>query len=528
MTNPLQWYMQSEAALNRGDWRQAFSLAARVAVHAPSHGGVHFIAGVAGLQLHQFPQALKHLNLAAKISPERVDYLAQYARGLAMTNLMKEALNVADKAMALSSEDGSSFNTLGVVYSRGHAHDCALSAFRRAVELEPQHADYRFNLATSFMFYGDIESAEREYEHCIFNDHGFWRAHLGLSQMRKQTLGNNHIGRLESLLVKHGQNIEAQLYLNIALGKECEDLGEHVKAFDFYVRGKSVHRKNNSYSIEYDAQAFAAITRYFAEPRAGQSGFDSTEPIFIIGMPRTGTTLLDRIVSAHSAVHSAGELHNFGIALQRAFGRPVSRNELLLRFDPHFSEWSRLGSDYIQSTRHVARSTPYFTDKLPHNFLYAGFIAHALPKARIICLRRDPMDTCLSNFRQLFAEDSADHQYSFDLLDTGRYYLLFDKLMRHWQRVLPGRILEVNYEDIVKSQERVTREILSFCELPWEDACLHFSTSEAPVATASAVHVRSPISSSSVRRWKLYKERLDELRHLLEDGDVLISEEARF
>lgn len=522
MADPVQWYTQAAAAFDRGDWHQAFSLATQVAAYAPGHDGVHFIAGVAALQLQKFPQALKHLNLASRLSPGRVDCLAQYARGLAMTNSMTGALNVADAAMALPSEDASSFNTLGVVYSRAHAHRRAVDAFQRAVELMPEHADYRFNLATSYMFYGDIASAEREYEACILNESGYWRAHLALSQLREQTLGHNHVAELESLLSEHPQDIEAQLYLNASLGKEYEDLGEHLRAFDCYARGKSAHRRAIAYSIEHDVQAFDAVMHYFAEPRTERSGFGSTEPIFIVGMPRSGTTLLDRIVSAHSRVHSAGELHDFGVALRRAFGKPASRNGLLLGFDPTFSGWARLGADYIESTKIVTRGTLHFTDKLPHNFLYAGFIAHALPDAKIICLRRNPMDTCLSNFRHLFAVESPDHRYSFDLLDVGRYYLLFDRLMKHWNNVLPGRILEVNYEDIVDSQERVTREVLNFCGLSWEQACLDFQTNATPVTTASAVQVRSPVNRSSIGRWKLYAERLHELRRLLEDGGVLI------
>jgi hypothetical protein len=155
---------------------------------------------------------------------------------------------------------------------------------------------------------------------------------------------------------------------------------------------------------------------------------------------------------------------------------------------------------------------------MPLNFLYAGFIAAALPQATIVCLRRDPLDTCLSNFRQLFALEYSYYNYAYDLLDTGRYYRQFDRLMAHWQRVLPGRILEVQYERIVADQEGQTRRLLEFCGLPWEDACLSFERNAAPVSTASAVQVREPLYGSAVGRWRRYEAQLGELKALLESG----------
>jgi hypothetical protein len=183
-------------------------------------------------------------------------------------------------------------------------------------------------------------------------------------------------------------------------------------------------------------------------------------------------------------------------------------------------DWAALGERYVTSTRPATGRQPHFIDKLPHNFLYAGWIARALPRAKIICLRRDPLDTCLSNFRQLFAPQSPNFGYSFDLLDTGRYYALFDRLMAHWQRVLPGRILEVQYEALVDSQEASTRQLLEFCLLPWNDDCLQFERNAAPVNTASVVQVRSPIYRSSLRRWKKYEPQLGELQSVLAAAGV--------
>jgi len=238
-------------------------------------------------------------------------------------------------------------------------------------------------------------------------------------------------------------------------------------------------------------------------------------------MPRSGTTLVERIISSHPDVHAAGELQNFALALKRTSG---SRTPYLIDIDTvtrtQDVDWRQLGEDYLTSTRPDTGRTPHFIDKLPHNFLYVGAIANALPHAKIICLRRDPMDTCLSNFRQLFALGSPYHAYSFDLLNTGRYYILFDRLMAHWKQAFPGRILEVDYETLVDKQEASSRQLLKFCDLPWNDACLTFENNQAPASTASAAQVREPIYRSAVKRWKQYEAQLADLRELLHNAGI--------
>jgi hypothetical protein len=242
-------------------------------------------------------------------------------------------------------------------------------------------------------------------------------------------------------------------------------------------------------------------------------------------MPRSGTTLVGRIISSHPDVYAAGELQNFPVALQHASGSATSflfnPTEIVAR--TRDIDWKQLGAAYLTSVRSVAAHTPRFIDKLPHNFLYAGFIANALPNAKIICLRRNPMDTCLSNFRQLFEPPSPYFDYSFDLLEIGRYYVLFDRLMAHWEEVFPGRILKVDYETLVDAQESSSRRMLDFCGLPWHDACLHFEDNLAPVATFSAMQVRTPIYRSAIGRWKKYETQLTELRVLLSEAGIKFS-----
>lgn len=516
MTDPTQLYAELLAAFQRRRWRKAQELATRLLPFAPQHAGVHGIAGVISMELQQTARAAELLRRATELDPARADFATLYAKALSMDRQAGAAVQAAERALALAPEDSAALDTLGVICAQNHAHARAVTAFRRAIAQAPRQASHRFNLATSLVAMGDIDAAEQEFESCIALDPACWRAHLSLSQLRRQTPAAHHVERLLALLSRHGSDATATTCLNMALAKEYEDLGDYAKAFEHLVRGKSAGRRTRAHSMQRDTSMFAALMQVSPASVNGVGGDPSHEPIFVIGMPRTGTTLVERILSSHPDVCNAGELQNFAVALQQASGSPTP-----ILFHPEIAalaraiDWERLGATYLSSTHPAMGRTPRFIDKLPHNFLYAGFIANALPNARIICLRRDPLDTCLGNFRQLFEQDSSHFDYSFDLLDTGRYYVLFDRLMAHWKQLLPGRILEVRYESLVEAPESNIRRLLDFCGLPWHDACLHFEANPTPVATYSAVQARSPLYRSAIHRWKNYEPQLAGLRALL-------------
>ncbi len=515
--------LQSELidAFNRRNWNLAKELASTVLSLTPQSASAHFIAGIALFELRALAPALDHLQQASGLEPNNSNFLAQYSRMLSIARATSEALVAADQVMALAPTDPLILDTIGVVYTQANAHERAAAAFEAAVNLSPDSAHYRFNLATSLIYMGDVGGAELQLEACLRLDPHYWKAHLTLSQLKTQAPSSHHLERLRMLLRQGKIDTSASTYLHLALAKELEDLGSYSESFKHLVQGKTAAGSMRHYSIERDEALFDAITRAFPCSQEFQSGYSTEQAIFIIGMPRSGTTLIERIISSHPDVYSAGELQNFGVALKRASG---SRTPLLL--DPDTIErssrldWEQLGRAYISSTQPLTRFRRIFIDKLPHNFLYAGFIANALPNAKMICLRRNALDTCLSNFRQLFALSSPYYDYSFDLMDTGRYFIMFDRLMAHWRRVLPGRILELEYENIVHDKESIARQLLSHCELSWNDACLDFEKNAAPVSTASAIQVRSPIYRSAMGRWRHYREELSSLKALLVEAGI--------
>ncbi len=402
-----------------------------------------------------------------------------------------------------------------------HFTHCARSAdaarcYRRAAALTPHDPRCLYNLATALIALGQTGEAEALLDRVIAldpNDHDAWQ---NRSTLRRQTSQSNHVAALLQA-TRHRLTGPGEVALCYALAKELEDLGEHEKSFGWLKRGADRRRGLLSYGVEADVAAMAEIERVFDAglfDRAG-SGCQEAGPVFVLGLPRSGTTLVDRIISSHTAVESLGEINDFALALMRAAGPAGGKDELIRRsadLDP-----AALGRSYLDSVAGYGRSSPLFIDKTPVNFLYIGLIARALPNARIIHLRRHPMDSGYALYKTLFRMGCP---YSYDLADIAAYQLAHRRLMDHWRAVLPGRFLDVDYEALVSDQEAVSRRIIDHCDLDWQDACLRFHENSSPAATASAAQVRQPIHANSVSLWRRYAGQLEPLGAALAAGGI--------
>lgn len=523
-------HRRAQQALNRRQLREAHECCAQILALEPGHADAHFLMGMIAFMQNNFAKSLALIDRAVAREPANPEYLARRGQCLAMMKRFAEALDSADRALQAQPQDAQTLDTIGVVFSQSGEHMRARDVLERAAAAAPDNPQYQFNLASAALFVGDMAAAEAAYEAAISIRPDFYRAHWALADLIKATPEHNHISRVEDQLATleasaSPANVNDRLYLCHALAKELEDLNDYERSLEVLQRGKRAKRQSIKWSIAEDETLFEAVTSAFDSSGAhdARTTCDSHEPIFVLGLPRTGTTLVERILASHSDVLSAGELQNFGITLKRM---SESRTNRMLDVETVRSameiNFGELGQRYIQSTRPVTGSTRHFIDKLPMNFFYIGFIAQALPNAKIVCLRRNAMDSCLSNFRQLFRLDHPYYSYAYSLEDTADYYLLFDQLMAHWENLFPDRILRVEYEQLVDEPEAQTRRLLAHCGLGFQDACLNFHENKAPVATASAAQVREPIHGRALGRWKRYGSGLDVLRNRLEAGGIVI------
>ncbi len=523
----------AQTAVANGNLREAHQLCLRILQADRTHADAWFLCAVIAAANGQLAKAVEILHNAITLAPDNAEYHAELGKHLLAIREPEQALAAAEKASSLSPTQPTTLNTLGTLLSHCGEHERALSCFIQAQARLAEStydlpvawfAELHFNHATSLQFAGELEAAESAYEAAIDCNPTLFKAHSALAGLRRQTKAQNHLERLNALR-NSVSSPRDQLHLGHAIAKEQEDLGEYEAALASLRWGKQRQAKAVQYDFNNDTNLFTCVRETFnsewiqfhaANENLENSGNESAEPIFIVGMPRTGTTLVEQILASHSQVFGAGELQNFPLQVKRA--SESASSDLLdaqtLQLASHTDMWA-LGKAYIASTRPRTGHTPHFIDKLPLNFMYCGLIHAALPKAKIICLRRDPMDTCLSNYRQLFALQFQYYHYNYDLLDCGRYYIEFDRLIRHWQSVIPNVVYELQYETLVSQPETEAKKLLAHCNLTWEESCLSFPQSNTSVATPSATQVRQGIYRTSINRWQRYGSAMRPLHELL-------------
>ena len=497
----------ARTALSRGDWHATHRLAATLVADNPKDAEGHFLLGIAESSAGRVQAGIEHLDRAVSLDPQG-EYRAQLAKLFTLVRRDGDAAATLRDAEQAPPADALGRDTMGCVYARLGDHTAALAHFAEAVRLQPGNTEFHYNHAVTLNFLGRTDEADAALEALIALAPGHARAHHLLAGLRKQTPERNHIERLART---HGRTAEhrSRLLIGYALAKELEDVGRPEEALDQLCTVNAEHRRTLAYDFARDAAVFDAIEtnwpRLAAAPAIRSPG---DAPIFVIGMPRTGTTLVDRILSSHPEVESAGELQAMPIAVKKAAGTrgPAVMDAETIALAAG-SDMGAIGRDYLQRAgHHRRRLTPRFTDKFPGNFHYAGFIARALPAARIVCLRRHPMDTVLSNFRNLFAVSSRYYDYSYDLLDIAAYYQRFDRLIALWREAMPERLIEVRYESLVADQEGETRRLLAHCGLEWADDCLSFHTNSTP-RFRPPVPPRYAVRSTrdSVARWRRHE-----------------------
>lgn len=445
---------------------------------------------------------------------------ALFERALGRWPQSAEAL---DRAATACGQDADASALLGDLCVHIEDMARAFAAYDRAITLRPDRAVFWFNRAAVRRFLGQIAESEADYDRCLALDPDDAQAYLNRSGLREQTPQRNHVEALQARLCAGARGWQAEVQLRYALAKELEDLGEHAASWAQLEAGSRLRRQHLQYDARRDLDTVDWLIDAFPRGAPARRGQSPAEPIFIVGMPRTGSTLVDRILGGHTQVRSAGELLHFGNAVVAAARRVLAeenaqaggRKELIAasaRVD-----FNALGADYLSRARHAPGARARFTDKLPLNYLYCAHIAAALPQARIVHVVRHPMATCYGVYKVLFDQG---YPFSYDLNEIAEYFVAYRRLMAHWQATLPGRIVEVAYEDIVAQPGEACRRVLEALDLPWEEACVQFHLNPAPATTASAAQVRRPIYRTALHQWRNYAAGLEPVRRRLEAAGI--------
>jgi tetratricopeptide (TPR) repeat protein len=488
-------------ALSGGDLSTAERICANVLASAPEDGGAWTLLTETALLRDRLDAAIVCADRSVMLSPH--DPIAHILRAkcLLFSGEAGRALDAAEAALKLIGSVPEALDALGAIFGLLGLHTRAVELFRRAVAARPDVSQYLFNLAATERMMGELDIAEAHCDAAIALDRRYSLAHYLRSDLRIQTPERNHIAEMEQLILERKPGWQGEVLLRFALGKEYEDLDEHERSFAHAAAGCDLQRGSMSYDAGAEIAEIDRIIRTQTRTWTASCppGFSAADPVFVVGLPRTGTTLVERIIASHGAMVAAGETGAFAAEVRR--GMQARRDGLDL---------SDVGRRYVDAVTSV--SVPRnrrFIDKTLQNYLHCGIIHAALPRAKIILVKRHPLDACWAIYKAHF---QGKFLFSYDQLELAEYYLAFRRLARHWRSTLPSHaFLEVSYEDVVRDQAAASRRLIEFVGLTWEDEVLRFHESPVPSATASAVQVRRPIYSSSVGKWKVHAERLNPL-----------------
>ncbi len=484
----------------------------------PKDGRAHLQLAALLYAEDHYRECASHTVLAARHIGGDIDLICRAVLTLMQVGEVVAARECLDDPAIGSTRSGAALSRLASVRQMLGEHEAAMTLLDRALALGYDNADFRYIRGVQLMFNGRLEEAERELDTCLAMGTQYGRAAVTRARLRTQTTASNHVGDLRRRIAAATVGGEDRAAFEYALYKELDDVGDHAGAWDALARGAAIMAERHS----YDAAAESARIHRLLDlvdadfvAKGVVSRDDGPIPIFIIGMPRSGTTLLDRLLGSHPQVESAGELGDFARALRWAADHAATEpiDDVILDRAEGL-DYAAIGQRYLSQTRWRARGKRFFVDKLPINWIQAGFIARALPQARILHMVRPAMDVCYSNFRAFFGQGYA-YSYAFDRLAA--HYRDYRRMLSHWHRVMPGRILDVDYAGLVKDAETTARTVLDFCRLPFAPECLQLSRSRGAVATLSAAQVREPLHDRAMAEWRRYETQLSPLRASLGD-----------
>ncbi len=523
--NLSQLSQQARIAVQRRDWTTVNMFARKIQKLGKKDPEGYFLAGLVDKAAGRIPKSITAFSRALSLDSRRYDVAIELANQYLLLLRHGEAYELLCKYEQYLDNSPLYLDMAAKVFSGLGLHERAWLLFEKANQLQPEIDMFRVNLAASSVLLGKLKQAKAIYQELIGKYPQHQKNHYELSKLGKAK-DSQHVEQMQNILESTNLSPEKNIFLYYAIGKELEDLGRWQESFYYYKCGGDAILTVADYDVADDIKLIDQIIRICNTDWLLKSGVPKNSkqnlktPIFIVGLPRTGTTLVERIISSHSQVESADETFYMQMAIRHASGvGGINDVDAAIIKKAAEKDIRHIAKKYMQSVDYRLTDQVMFIDKYPNNFLYLGFIAKAFPDAHIIYLRRNPMDACFAMYKQSF------FKFAYDLDDLGRYYVAHNNLLQHWQDVLGDRLIEVDYEAIVTDQENQTREILDQLELEFEQACLDFEQNSSASATASTVQVRQKVHTQSVNKWKNYSNELQSLKKFLDGAGINTNQE---
>ena len=464
---------------------------------------------------HDIAEAM--LTKALKLDPTYSLVWANLAQVFSVTGQLDKAKKSFKNILNMEPKNGLIWAEYGTVLTKLANYKEGKDAYLKALEFKPNSPRVHLSLGHVYKTMGEIDNSIDSYKNTIIQNNLSGEAYWSLANLKTYSFSKNEIKDMEETLKGDMSDIERS-QMHFALGKAYEVKKDFDKSFTNYYEGNKVKKGLIKYSSDDTSDNTKRILEFFNQENIqnlAKSSTSNRDPIFVLGMPRSGSTLVDQIISSHSKVDGTQELPNIiKIAAELNTNNQNNYPEVLRELDD--SKLSKLGKDYILETAWARNSAPFFVDKMPNNFIHIGLIKTILPNAKIIDTRRDPMDTCFSCFKQFFARGQL---FTYSLEDLGNYYTDYIRAMDHWHNIYGKDIFTVHYDNVINKTEDTIRELIDYCNLPFEQECLEFYKSSRPVKTPSAEQVRQPIYKSGLNYWKNYEEHLSPLKKIIDEID---------
>ena len=499
-----------------GRFRESEALAQELVRKNPTDVNAALLLARLAINASCFEDAKAILEKITAMKPRFVAAWHDLGTVLKELNQHEEAVEVLTHAVGLDQHNAMSHYYLGAALAMAAKPEDAIASYQKAVAIDPNLTGAHIGLGHVLKTVGDQSGGIAAYRRAIELRPNFGETYYSLANLKTFKFEESDIDAMSLRLADENLPVDCRVHFGFSLGKAFEDLKDYERAFEHYEIANQLHRDTIAYDpvqteVAHERMRNIFSEEYFNDRKSGQA-CSVADPIFIVGLPRSGSTLLEQILASHSMVDGTSELPDISMIAQ-GLTQPRS-GQVFPQCMPDLSDQQikALGEQYLLQTRRHRGEAPMFTDKMPNNFAYVGFIKTILPNAKIIDARRHPMDSCFGCFKQHFAKGQT---FTYDLFELGEFYLEYTRLMDHWDSVLPGAVLRVQYEQVVDDLESQVRRILEFCKLPFEDACVNFHETKRSVRTASSEQVRQPIYRGAVATWKRYGANLDPLRDIL-------------